>query len=127
VTKTLLKVGSILILAALASLLLVSVTVATATVPNTGVPFSPAQANSLDDETFLTIIFATFGALVGAAILTTLAYLLRRALGIDWHRSTGEGVHNAHAHSPQPSHEEVAAGIHEAAVGETAEEAGGQP
>jgi hypothetical protein len=104
--------------------LVVSIASAASTVPPAEASLLPAQVG-LDDETFLTIIFATVGASAGAAVLLTLAYLLRRSLGIDWHRSTGEATHDAHGR--QPSHEEVAAGVHEAATGETAEQEGGQP
>lgn len=119
-----LKLASSAILALLLSLFIASIASAANTVPPGEASLLPAQVG-LDDETFLTVIFATVGASAGAVVLLTLAYLLRRSLGVDWHRSTGEATHDAHGH--QPSHEEVAAGVHDTATGETAEEEGGQP
>ena len=79
-----------------------------------------AQAVEEGNPNLLTIVFATLGASFGAAALASLGYLLRRRLGLEWHRSQG-GAGAAGHHQE----EEEAAGKHQSGPSRPDPEGGG--
>lgn len=87
------------------SLLVTAVAAAAGVSPSSEGAVMPAQT-ALDDETFLTVIFATFGASVGAAVLATIGYFIRRGLGADWHRSRAQGPYDIYGNPRIPDEAE---------------------